>query len=1005
MRGRWLRANKDWAKRLGLGSMMTSGAFYSCGADAGHMRSADIAKVAGLTIDVDFCDHPGLVAEWQGDSKTRKAALYDLTQDEVLALMVRLTFLEDAVTAAAANGLPAQPNRVLFTGHGCCLIYWTAEGEGWATDDGTGWTPSRMKATIKRWFDGEAHGYWWWDANAKDVGTRVFPLPGECHRERGHAGAYPAGKTVALLPDQHDDVTPLTPWFESLEAKYPVTVAKPKRRGPAPSKTRAPKAAGEPQEWTWVTRAWTPAWEASHGLDVDGRGACPVCDTLTGLRRMDKSRYVCFSCGTQMPIAMTYVPTTQTDEAVPAELAPGEVALDARGRALWPTTIPEHLLIKTRTGSGKTWLMAQQKELWLQKNAIGTLTVRTFVTDHRVIALSPYNSLAASLAERLDTVHATPESNLDWRSGSLSATFASLARVCAGMTPTTLANTMVVVDEVEQMLGQVYSMMKGEKPREALEVLSFVLAHAGRVILADAHAGDGTNTLIRYANDKRALAGLPPIVFAEWHSQPHVYDFHYVLPVEATSATGKTRTVSSADAQHKGLIADEVAAGKRVAVFAPSKRQAEALGAALVDRFPERSVRVITGQKGYEETHDFSEKSLTHDVLIYNSAMGTGVSFDVPEHYDTVHALLGNSGSTTAPVVEQAVHRIRHPRARHITISGAWSDLITDWRTDPSVVLDHARRSWERGTAASESWAGVTLSNDWMADSASQRLATVQAVLFAAAYRQGMRATLSCLALSHNFAPAGGADSDFASDVRAARDQAKSLEAAAIAKAIPLDTETLARIEQVGHANEDERIRYRATVIADTFGAAFTDGNDATRFTVAFDAEHRQLSQKARLMAAVRCLDTGLVEPLALAERRYNAQRTVMTAKTWQRDAAVLLDVLRILRAQPQAAGRFDITKEAARSACALVAARMKHAGRKMHDDWRGNPIKQVQAILGWAGLKLGVSRVKVQGVSTRAYWLAESAVERMVLMSDAFVTRWVEKAEAEKSTESSQAA
>jgi len=575
-----------------------------------------------------FCDQPELLAEWQCDRNEAKARLYAMSQSEVIDLMESLDFLNNAIDAAHAAGLPPEPNRVLFTGHGACFLYWLSDDEGW-TDAGTGngWTPTRMKEAVKRWHAGEGSALWWWDSAAKDIGTRIFPLPGECHRERGHDGQFEWGKTIFTLDEGHDTVTPLTPWFEALEAKYPAPQKRSRKTAPKAKKARVTTP---DDDRPWTTKAWKDEWDGEFALDIDGRGACPLCDTDSGLRRMEANRYACFHCRTQMPkvnrnfsIALDF----SSFEPEPDEPTdPNHIQLDANGRALWPDLVPKHALLKARTGAGKTWLMEREKDRWLSGNTPDTFR-GCWRTERRVIAVSPYNSLAAALAERLNTTHATPDSKVNWRSGSCSTTFASLARVLDGMTPTTLANTMLLLDESEQMLQQLQGMLDGETARQTYSTLTFALAYAGRVILADAHASKGTELLIEQVNVVRAEKGLPPITFTTWHTDDHDFEFRAVLPVERTSRSGSVYTVQSAHRRHLNAIDAAVTAGKRLAVVYFSKGGAQALGARLAQEHPTKSVRVIVGGRGYKEQHDFSESSLKHNVLVYNIAMGTGVSF------------------------------------------------------------------------------------------------------------------------------------------------------------------------------------------------------------------------------------------------------------------------------------------------------------------------------------------------------------------------------------------
>ena len=110
------------------------------------MTMADLGKAAALTIDVDPYDWQGAAQRWGDTRKVRKAAMRAASVAALDDWLTATDLLGMVVKEAAAAGLPAQPNRVLMTGQGYCLIYWLPDAMGWV--DGT-WSPERMKLALK----------------------------------------------------------------------------------------------------------------------------------------------------------------------------------------------------------------------------------------------------------------------------------------------------------------------------------------------------------------------------------------------------------------------------------------------------------------------------------------------------------------------------------------------------------------------------------------------------------------------------------------------------------------------------------------------------------------------------------------------------------------------------------------------------------------------------------------------------------------------------------------
>ena len=932
----------------------TAGGFFAT--SSSKMRQADLVKAAALTVDVDAYDWKG-AAIWGEDRDERKQAMRNASAEDVLGWMKEVRFVETVLEQAGFEGLP-RPNRILYTGQGINLVYWIEDAIGWTSGDG--WTADRMKATVKR-FHAARPDLWWWDSSAKDIGTRIFPLPTLPHRD--------TGKIVRVL-DSHDNIVPLAPWFDKLEAAYPV----PKKIKKAPTTARKrsrSKCGPAPSGSTWTTVIHDPGLHPD--FDIGGRGVCPVCDG-SGYRRLDAEHYSCFSCRTHFRV----VPVEARPEA-PSEGAT-KIPLDEHGRAKWPDVVPTHLVNKGKTGAGKTFLMRQVRDDW------------STGPHRRVVAVAPTLALAGGLASRLDLQHADARNNRTWKNGSLVTCFAGLVAKTAGLNDGALAGTCLLVDEVESCLLQLYGMLSGDRAREAYNVLLHLVAGAGRVFLGDAHAGPVTRKMIEDVDVLRASRGLEPLDWTTWTTEKTRFAFSFVSPVTRKTKKGDEVLVRSSDAEHRGLIFERLQAGKRLAIYCPGRDAAIGLGRAIRKEFKSKKIAVVVGSTSREKEADLSVEGLTADVLIYNNAMSTGVSYD-REHYDEVHLLLGRGTVADGISVEQAAHRIRKPKSKTITISGTVGAVVDDWRIDPEA---HIARGVERFAATAVSvakWSGLKLASDWFCSAESRRLGAIQATIIASRYARGYRWLVYYLAARHDFVETRGVENEsFVDESRAARDQVKIEEAKAIAAA-PAMSDTMADIiETRGADTEDEYHSFEARMVTRVLGDAFTDADEDERTELVLRTKHDQLATKARTFAAVWMLlqdDPDLRRQLAAAEVARNRESTVIAEKLTIPEASVVLEVLKQLGQAGEEDGRLYCDRETASRIVGHCQPIAERYGVKMRRNGTRRPIQQVNAWLSTAGLRLRSVR---EHRGARRYFLAKSDFDYMSRLSGAYVERWTTK-------------
>ena len=214
----------------------------------GKMRVANLSKATAVTIDCDFCDFPALLAMYglepsEESRKVVKGSLYALSEMEVRSMMDGMGFIPQAINGLCALGFPVAPNRVLYTGHGVNLIYWLPESIGW--NDDSEWNLKRVKSIFSRLV--EQHTPWFIDPSAKDVGTRIFPIPGHPHRRES---AY---KTIAVLDGGHDTVSDWDAILTTLDATLK------KVKGARRSKTSKSKGKPTGEKVNWTYTRWNDA--------------------------------------------------------------------------------------------------------------------------------------------------------------------------------------------------------------------------------------------------------------------------------------------------------------------------------------------------------------------------------------------------------------------------------------------------------------------------------------------------------------------------------------------------------------------------------------------------------------------------------------------------------------------------------------------------------------------------------------------------------------------------
>jgi hypothetical protein len=967
----------------------SGGAFKEApGEDWWRMRGVDLVKAVAITVDVDIKNFPPLSAALGLSAEEVKASLYNSTQDEVEELIEKSGFYASAIAEAAATGFPSQPNRLVFTGHGCCMIYWLDPESGWVDPlKGSGLSWSRVKATIFELHEKrEELGLWWWDEQAKDVGTRLFPLPGEFHRECGDPRFEPNGKWVGLRAS-HDRIE--TGWLEGLERRFPAPEAKPKRdykRGGDRPPKAAPAAPGAASPTSWTHEDWTPDMEPLS-LEIGGRGPCPKCGSDDALRKFEPLRHTCFKCKTRfLKIDADLLRLQQTPMEAPTLVAGGGELLipsDERGYAVFPSQSPEVVVIKTGTGSGKTHYMALRAKEWMDLNGAPDWAVHP-QDRWTVLGLAPTKNLATQAAARWGIPYAGANDSLRYEHGSAVTCFAAVSGFASSAVPEDLGRTLVIIDELEPQCRQVVSMLKGQRAADSHAKLAYILAHAGAVIIGDAHAGEVTAQVLEHANVYRKIKNKEPRTFSTWTSPPRRYGFRYV-----SGAPEDSKTQASSYSQHLDLIRHEVSLHMRPAIFCASKYIAMALHETLSSVFLEKRGYCVVGGKGTDEYQDLSQSALTADWLIFTTAMSTGVSYDVPGHYHGTHVILEQGFAyLTGPVIEQAIHRVRKPITSTITISGNWTDLRDHlWMADPEQVLKRASRKEVACRALSKRLAGIGAQSRRQGRLDIEQLAVTQATALASDVRCGLKAVLAWLKLRHDFVfydLPDDVDVGMRALVSEASKRIKDEEAADTAEQVPLKPWQVDRVLHRGHKDEQERRQLNKTLAVNLYGDAYdglAKGRKAkTTRRHLFSSLEEEVIIAARVKAMLNSPKAGAVKVVQSDEKRNRYTSFVVSERFASRVGAVWRALRMIFDSAEESASSWPLRDNLLEAIVTQV--RQGHSGAilgwvHMSEDHLGS----VRKILKYAGIR--VSNKRTGDGNERCHFLKRSSIDAIFTLAE----------------------
>jgi RNA polymerase-interacting CarD/CdnL/TRCF family regulator len=927
----------------------------------GGGRSAEfVVKTQALTVDVDLKLHPQMVERF-GDAEAARDALYAMSQAEVLAIMDQLDFY----SAAMANlhelgGLPLSPNRVVYTGHGAAFQYWM--------DDLTGLGPKAPRRMSNGWSTEEVRdislyltevpGLWAWDPAAKSVGTRLSPFPGEPHRSCGRAGETPNGKTVTEVFktsggwSRHDEYL-LTP---EVLARMAALVAPIKRAASGPRADRnKPQPSAKPSSGssTPVKRAykiWRPEWDEDYSFESLGSHMpCPECGQAT-LWRID-NRYYCWHSSHNVVYSVLHVRGSEQDSGWPPFVVHAEVEFDGP-HARWPSVeqFPDQAILAPRTGAGKTWIINRLKDDFLAGN-----DPKAPPNDQRrCIMICPTKRLAEATADRLGLPYSTPERKIDWMMGSFVTCFAGFLGLTSSITVSELRNTMFIVDEVEQCLKQLDGMIGSRKGIQLLQQLTYCVAYSRAVYLADAHAGPRTQLLLRQCQDSREAYGkttargfgrdLGSFSFVRYWSEPHRFDIK-LLPTRNPDPESEEKFQHPAWKLVEQVVR-ELAQGQHVALICWKREDVDSIAEEISERMPDKTVAKIRGGETDEKRQDLTEEYLTRDLLIYNSAMASGVSVDVPNHYN-VRALLTDA-EVDGPGFEQMAHRVRSPATSSIIVAADGWVPISDWRSTPEGQDHRASTAWMAEVEAHGRSSSLFGGDAYLREVSTARFIDLVMLSRSESYREGRDWLAGWLQQHHHVEVVDLEGGQVYTDVVDRKKASRKTMGETHADAPLMSMDAFNRADKRSRKTDAEEASYQATRHANFYGREVWHKLPLKdRVDLIGD---RKNMERARLWMGARFLASGRSDVLTWWASRMNQGHTKADASAIVAGSEIVSALYRSFEASPKQSTEQVIASWAPLRARAAALQDLLCQGA-------GTAPQQVQAVLAEAGVSIRKAR------------------------------------------------
>jgi hypothetical protein len=527
--------------------------------------------------------------------------------------------------------------------------------------------------------------------------------------------------------------------------------------------------------------------------------------------------------------------------------------LDKKGRVDWSKVIGDMgadlrkkrtLVLQAGQGRGKTYAAA---------GLVRKMTGMKKIT----VAISPTRSLVADLSTKLELPsYADTEGTIE---GSVACCLPSLPRVPSwrlaedgDVIP--LGADLLVVDEIEQGVASLLGThLSDSRARDAWHALMNHTRAAGARLFLDADAGDGVRELLRQAEiDPGDVVWI-------------------IAPGAAQRALEviKTRTAAWAEIL-------KTAKSGRLAVGVQSLTEAGALGKALPLHDGKPTLVISRETIGEVDLSKINTVLKEYGHLVYTPSLGTGVSIDLENHFQSVWLLVSDGVSTSTAALQMAC-RVRHPIDSTLRVAKLGPGHKPEaWEADPILV----KAKWGRREIQGMKKCGFVrefpedYADGGEVNPVAERYVVAMATAHSTQVRSGLGRVLEGLVLMVR--GLGWAvtevDDDLDKKIKTktskirsvARDEVAQEDVASVVEAVDLSPEDLKMVSRRGPQSKKETLSLRRAALERAYGA----GSASKAEVVAWDDRGRGRRRMRAYAEVVAWSEGGLArEALRRADR------------------------------------------------------------------------------------------------------------------------------------------
>ena len=334
--------------------------------------------------------------------------------------------------------------------------------------------------------------------------------------------------------------------------------------------------------------------------------------------------------------------------------------------------------IKSPKGTGKT-------------KALSKIVKKAIARGQKVLVIGHRVQLVKELCQRFGLQYVTQTSQLNKISGYGLCIDSLHGNSQAKFNPQDWLNSLIVIDEVEQVLWHTLNSNTCKERRvEILKcfktLMQNILAGKGQVYVADA---DLSNIALDYLISLSGMEIQPFIVQNTWKSDRHaswqVYNYEGKSPKKLVS--NLTNHIQQGGKPFICLSAQKLT----------SKWSTQTLEAYLQQKFPTKKILRIDSESLADSNHSaygciarLEEILWQYDVVVASPSIETGVSIDLKDHFTSVWAIA--QGIQAENAVRQTLSRLRQNVPRHLWCATYSFNKIGNGSTSIPALLSSNQR-------------------------------------------------------------------------------------------------------------------------------------------------------------------------------------------------------------------------------------------------------------------------------------------------------------------------